>query len=71
METKHEAFQRIATKRVTNIIKYLDLLENCSNTYTYEYTKEDIDKIFKAINSKVKGAKSIFESKLNNKKFKL
>jgi hypothetical protein len=70
-ETKSEKFNRLASMRVTKILKYLDLLENCSNSYTYDYDDEDVAKIFKAINSKLKQAKLSFEKKSSNKSFEL
>ena len=70
-EKKSEKFNRLAAVRVTKILKYLDLLENCSNSYTYDYNDDDVAKIFKAINSKVKQARSSFEKKSKNKSFEL
>lgn len=70
-ETKSEAFNRIASNRVRKILKYLDLLENCSNTYTYDYSNDDVNKIFSAINKKLKQAKSSFNKKSSKDTFKL
>ena len=47
MSNKRENFEKIATGRVQKILKNLELLGNCSNTSYYDYTKEDVDKIFK------------------------
>ena len=71
MSVKRERFEKVATNRVKNILKYLDLLGNCSNTYTYEYDQQDIDKIFKAISKKLSETKSQYHSKLNKSSFKL
>jgi hypothetical protein len=71
MESKDHKFKRIASKRVEVILKNLDLLSNCSNKSHYSYNVEDINKIFKTINSAVKISKSSFESKLKTKKFQL
>ena len=50
----------------------IKLLGNCSNTSTYEYDKEDVRKIFTAIESELKLAKARFEmSEAADKKFKL
>ena len=69
---KKTRFKKIATKRVELILKYIDLLSNCSNRYNYEYTSEDIDKIFRAINSELNLCKAKFEIKKKEKKsFKL
>ena len=71
MSIKRQRFEKVASKRVSNIIHYLDLLSNCSNTYNYEYSKEDVDKIYRAINKKVNSSKSLFLNKLNSSKFTL
>ena len=71
MNEKQARFKKVATKRVDNILKTLDLLSNCSNIHNYEYTSEDVDKIFKALNSKVNNVKSQFNSKLDKKDFSL
>ena len=70
-ESKHECFVRIAEARTNKIIDMLRLLGNCSNLTTYEYTKEDVKKIFGAIESELKITKSKFEAITNNSKFKL
>ena len=50
----------------------IKLLGNCSNKNTYEYSKEDIKKIFDAIESELKCAKMRFEaSEGSDKEFKL
>ena len=71
MINKRQRLEKVATKRVENIIKNLDLLSNCSNQYNYEYDKSDVDKIFKAINTKLKLAKAQFDKHKNKDKFKL
>ena len=62
-ENKHNKFKRIATKRVNEILNKLDTLGNCSNKSNYSYTEEDIQKIFKAIDLKLKETKSLFKTK--------
>lgn len=59
-ETPAERFKRLATLRTNTVLKRLRILGNCSNRQVYEYTKEDIDKIFAAIDQAVKEAKSKF-----------
>lgn len=62
-EDKHEKFKRIATKRVNELLNKLEVLGNCSNKSNYSYTDEDIQKIFRAIDNKVKETKSKFKTK--------
>ena len=59
-ETKRERFVRLAEARTNKIIDMLQLLGNCSNSSAYEYTQQDVDKIFSAIEAEVKEAKKKF-----------
>lgn len=59
-ESKREKFVRLAEARTNKIIDMLQLLGNCSNTSAYEYTQQDVDKIFTAIEAEVKEAKKKF-----------
>lgn len=59
-ETKREKFVRLAEARTNKIIDMLQLLGNCSNSSTYEYTQQDVDKIFAAIEAEVREAKKKF-----------
>ena len=71
-ESKSDKFTRIAEARTNKIIDMIKLLGNCSNKTVYEYSKEDIKKVFNAIDDELKLAKNKFEStELSNKKFKL
>lgn len=66
-ESKREKFVRLAEARTNKIIDTLQLLGNCSNTSAYEYTSEDIEQIFQAIELEVREAKKKF-SKVENEK---
>lgn len=66
-ETKRERFIRLAEARTNKIIDMIQLLGNCSNSSTYDYTQEDVDKIFNAIESEVRETKKKF-SKSETKK---
>lgn len=59
-ETKREKFIRLAEARTNKIIDMLQLLGNCSNSSTYDYTQQDVDKIFSAIEAEVREAKKKF-----------
>lgn len=59
-ESKREKFVRLAEARTNKIIDTLQLLGNCSNTAVYEYTQEDVDKIFQAIELEMREAKKKF-----------
>lgn len=68
-ETKRQKFVRLAEARTNKIIDMLQLLGNCSNSSVYDYTQEDVDKIFSAIESEVKEARKKF-NKIESKKCK-
>jgi len=59
-ETPAERFKRLATLRTNTVLDRLRVLGNCSNRQVYEYTKEDIEKIFSAIERALKETKSKF-----------
>ena len=72
METKNERFVRIAEARTNKIIDMIGLLGNCSNKATYDYSKDDVKKIFAAIDTELKAAKAKFDSSSEDSiKFKL
>ena len=66
-ETKRDKFVRLAEARTNKIIDMLQLLGNCSNSNAYDYTQQDVDKIFVAIENEVREAKKKF-SKIESKK---
>ncbi len=66
-ETKREKFVRLAEARTNKIIDMLQLLGNCSNSSVYDYSQEDVDKIFSAIESEIKEARKKF-NKIESKK---
>ena len=59
-ETKRDKFVRLAEARTNKIIDMLQLLGNCSNSSAYEYTQQDVDQIFTAIETEVREAKKKF-----------
>lgn len=60
-ESKHDKFIRVAEARTNKIIDMVRLLSNCSNTATYEYTDEDVKKIFSALESELKACKNKYQ----------
>lgn len=72
MNENEERFKRVAEQRTKKTLKMIQLLGNCSNKYKYEYTDEQVKKIFSAIENEIKIAKMKFESNKNNEgKFSL
>ena len=68
--TKRDNFKRLAVYRTNEVLKRLKVLGNCSNRSAYEYSEDDIYKIFSEIERKVKETKAKFHFS-KNKEFKL
>ncbi len=47
MESKRDKFKRLAEKRVNNAIKSINLVGNLSNKNIYDYTDDDVSRIFR------------------------
>ena len=59
-ERKKATFKRLASQRTTAVLERLRILGNCSNRQLYEYTDEDVRKIFSAIAAEMKAVKAKF-----------
>ena len=68
---KMERFKRVAESRTNRIIDQIRLLGNCANKSNYEYSEEDIKKIFAAIEAELKETKQKYQTITNSKKFEL
>jgi len=64
-ELKREKFKQISEKRVNFILQRLKILGNLSNKSNYYYEKEDVLKIFQAIE---KATREVKERFLNTEK---
>ena len=67
---KRERFKRLATMRTNVVLQKLKVLGNCSNRSAYDYTEEEINKIFSEIERRTKETKAKFHFP-KNKKFTL
>lgn len=59
-ESKRDRFVRLAEARTNKILEMMRLLGNCSSKANYEYTNEDIKKIFNALERELKNTKNRF-----------
>lgn len=59
-ESRHERFKRIASKRTNDILEKIRILGNCANRSSYEYTEEEVNKIFSEIDKQLKLTKAKF-----------
>jgi len=71
-ETKHDKFKRLATQRVTNALKKIELIGNLSSS-GYEYSPEEVDKIFSSLQQTLESTKGRFSKnkKEETRKFEL
>jgi len=70
-DNKRERFKRLAVYRTNQVLKRLSVLGNCANRSAYEYTEDEINKIFLEIDRKVKDVKAKFHFSNSNREFKL
>jgi hypothetical protein len=59
-ESRHERFKRLASKRTNDILEKIRILGNCANKSSYEYTEEEVNKIFSEIDKQLKLTKAKF-----------
>ena len=71
IEEKSEIFKRLAATRTNEIINKLRILSNCANRSAYDYSEEDINKIFTAIEKATRVARSKFYFPDHKNGFKL
>ena len=57
---KRERFKKLGVYRTNEILKRLKILGNCANRSAYDYSSEEIRKIFSVIENKVREVKSKF-----------
>lgn len=69
-DNKHIKFKRLAEARTNEIINKIRILGNCSNRSSYDYSGEDVAKIFNAIDKFLKETRTKFTFPKNDK-FKL
>ncbi len=61
-ETRNERFKRLAAKRTNEVLDKIRILGNCANKSSYDYSKEEINKIFTEIDKHLKITKAKFLS---------
>ncbi len=59
-ETKRERFVRLAEARTNKILDMMKLLGNCSSKSNYEFTDEDVKKIFGVLERELKNTRNKF-----------
>lgn len=60
--SKRERFLKVAEARTNAVLEKLRVLGNCANRSLYEYTDEEINKIFRVIQERLNEVKMKFKS---------
>ena len=66
VSSKREKFVTLATARVNNALKAISLIGNLSNKGAYDFSTEDVSRIFKALNEQVETTRQRFEQPKNS-----
>lgn len=68
-KTKRQRFIEVATKRTNKVISSIRLLGNCSSKNNYEYTEEEVRKMFAAVDEELRLAKAKYSKNKKKKEF--
>lgn len=71
MNQKQQNFKRIAENRTNKILDLLSKLHNLTNLSFYEYTDEQVSKMFELIQKELDKQKEEFKKNSNKKKVEL
>ncbi len=71
MDKRKENFRRLGAGRTNGVLKRLKILSNCANRSHYDYTEDEVNKIFTEIERKVREAKAKFTFPNRDKEFRL
>ncbi|MFA6486132.1 MAG: hypothetical protein WCX97_01585 [Candidatus Magasanikbacteria bacterium] len=66
-ENRSARFKRVAERRTKAVLRSIRILGNCSNKSAYQYSDEEIAKIFKAIEDQIRLTKARFQKSKNIK----
>lgn len=60
IETRKEKFRRLAIYRTNEVLEKIRILGNLSNKSNYDYTEDDVRKIFSEIEKQIRFIRSRF-----------
>lgn len=66
-EEKRQKFMEYAGKRVNNVLHDIQILEPMARSNSYDFTKQDVEEMFMAMEATLKEAKEEFEKKFEEK----
>lgn len=68
---RHDNFKRLAASRTNEVLRRLKILGNCANRSHYDYSEEEIARIFSEIERRLRETKAKFSFPHRDKEFKL
>lgn len=60
-ETRNERFRRLAATRGDRLIREISLLGNLANRKNYEYSPEEVDELFRPIQTELREVRALFD----------
>lgn len=60
-ESREARFKRLAESRVNNVLRSIRILGNLSNTTNYQYTPDQVHRIFQAVREQLELVEGKFE----------
>ncbi|MBW7452867.1 hypothetical protein ACFOLF_13515 [Paenibacillus sepulcri] len=69
MEEKRERFERLAEKRVTDVIHKLRLIGNLANKNNYDYTDEHVKQILDTLDLELRSLKGRFKEESSSEQY--
>ena len=66
-EEKRKKFMEYAGKRVNNVLHDIQILEPMSRSASYDFTRQDVEEMFAAMQETLNNAKAEFEKKFEEK----
>ena len=61
-QKKREAFKKLAEKRTNTILERIRILGNLANKSAYDYTDEDVRRVFGTIRAELRRVETIFQT---------
>lgn len=68
---RKDNFKRLAEARTKEVLRRIKILGNCGNRSHYDYTEEQVSKVFSEIEKKLREAKAKFTFPHKDNDFKL
>lgn len=66
-EEKRKKFMEYAGKRVNNVMHDIQILEPMSRSTSYDFTRQDVEEMFNAMQETLNNARAEFEKKFEEK----